>query len=136
MIATCYLHVIIIIFKLHIIIIYYYKNLFREVASNPTKSLRYNGQKMHAKVLGHIPIVTWPLRIGILVYRLIMGCMLTIYNDQCSPQTKQKAYWEGIVWVELMATSKHLTPPQYNIKENLVLKGYWANIPSVCWGEH
>ena len=47
---------------------------------------------------------------------------------QCSPQTKWKAYWESIFWVELVSTSKLETPTQTHNKGILALKGYGANI--------
>ena len=35
-----------------------------------------------------------------------------------------------------MATLRLLESPYLHIKENSVLKAYWADVPYVCWGEH
>ena len=43
-----------------------------------------------------------------------------VYIAQCPPQTKGKAYWEGVSWVEPVTTSKLLTLPNSHIKEKSV----------------
>ena len=52
------------------------------------------------------------------------------------PQTNFKAWWEGEIWVEPLATSKLLHSSHSHIKEKSVLKACWTDMPYVCWGEH
>ena len=57
---------------------------------------------------------------------------------QCSTQTKVKVWLDGVVWAELMATSKLLAPP-YHTYQSYVISGWRlckADMPYVCWGEH
>ena len=53
--------------------------------------------------------------------RVVLGASLICVCMQCSPQTKFKAWWEGVVWVEPVATSKHIDYPYSHTKGNSVL---------------
>ena len=43
---------------------------------------------------------------------------------QCPP-VKDKGYWESVVWVEPVTTSKLLALPHSHIKEKPAVKAYW-----------
>ena len=60
----------------------------------------------------------------------------SVYHIQCSPQVNFKAWWEGKIWVEPLATSKLLHSSHFHIKGRSKLKACWADMPCVCWGEH
>ena len=54
--------------------------------------------------------------------QIVWVLMKSIMGIQCSPQSKIKAYWKGIFWVELVSTSCMQHNPRYiELRSTIIL---------------